>query len=125
MSFSPSLSLKGLRNKIGIMYNKIIREKAIISVIGLGYVGLPIALEFAKKIKVIGFDISNERVEMMKKNIDPSQELSLEDFEGANILFTSNPEELKNAQFHIVAVPTPINEHNHPDLSPLLSVQDV
>lgn len=103
------------------MYNKIIREKAIISVVGLGYVGLPIALEFAKKIKVIGFDISEERVEMMKNGIDPSEELSSEDFEGANILFTSNPEDLKQAQFHIVAVPTPIDDHNLPDLTPLLS----
>ena len=103
------------------MYNKIIREKAIISVIGLGYVGLPIALEFAKKIRVIGFDISEERVEMMKNHIDPSEELVKEDFENTNILFTSNPEDLKQAQFHIVAVPTPIDEHNLPDLKPLLS----
>ncbi len=95
------------------MYNKLIRQKAVISVIGLGYVGLPIALEFAKRIKVIGFDISDERVEMMKNNIDPSKELSAEDFKDTNIVFTSNPEDLKDAQFHIVAVPTPINEHNH------------
>ena len=103
------------------MYNKIIRQKATLSVIGLGYVGLPIALEFAKKIKVIGFDISKKKVEMMKRNIDPSQELSSEDFEGTDILFTSKTNDLKEAQFHIVAVPTPINEHNQPDLSPLLS----
>ncbi|NPA67423.1 MAG: nucleotide sugar dehydrogenase, partial [Chlorobi bacterium] len=103
------------------MYNKLIRDKATISVIGLGYVGLPIALEFAKVIKVIGFDINDERVEMMKKNIDPSKELSAEDFEGTNIEFTSNPEDIKKADFHIVAVPTPINEHNEPDLKPLLS----
>ena len=103
------------------MYNKIIREKAIISVVGLGYVGLPIALEFAKKIRVIGFDISEERVEMMKNGIDPSEELSKENFDDTNILFTSNPEDLKQAQFHIVAVPTPIDDHNLPDLSPLLS----
>jgi len=103
------------------MYNKIIREKAIISVIGLGYVGLPIALEFAKKIKVIGFDICEERVEMMKNKIDPSEELVKEDFDDTNVLFTANPEDLKQAQFHIVAVPTPINEHNQPDLFPLLT----
>ncbi len=103
------------------MYNKLIRDKATISVIGLGYVGLPIALEFAKKIKVIGFDINAERVEMMKNRIDPSQELSAEDFEGCNIDFTCKPEDLKQADFHIVAVPTPINDHNQPDLKPLLS----
>ncbi len=103
------------------MYNKIIRQKASLSVIGLGYVGLPIALEFAKKIKVIGFDINLKKVEMMEQNIDPSKELSSEDFEGTDIKFTSDFNELKDAQFHIVAVPTPINEHNQPDLSPLLN----
>ncbi|MCK5029670.1 MAG: nucleotide sugar dehydrogenase, partial [Bacteroidales bacterium] len=72
-------------------------------------------------IKVIGFDINKERVEMMKQNIDPSQELSSKDFKGTDILFTSNTNDLKAAQFHIVAVPTPINEHNQPDLSPLLN----
>jgi UDP-N-acetyl-D-galactosamine dehydrogenase len=103
------------------MYSKIIREKATISVIGLGYVGLPIALEFAKKIHVIGFDISEKRVDMMKNKIDPSNELATEDFNNSKITFTSNPQDLKQAQFHIVAVPTPINEHNLPELKPLLS----
>lgn len=102
------------------MYNKIIAKEAKIAVIGLGYVGLPIALEFAKKVPVIGFDISEERVEMMKNNIDPSQELEAEDFNDTDILFTSKLEDLKSANFYIVAVPTPINEHNEPDLSPLL-----
>ncbi len=102
------------------MYNKLIRDKATISVIGLGYVGLPIAIEFSKKIKVVGFDINSERVEMMKNHIDPSKELSSENFEGTDILFTSKPEDIKQADFHIVAVPTPINEHNQPDLTPLL-----
>ncbi len=103
------------------MFNQIKAKEKKISVIGLGYVGLPIALEFAKKVPVIGFDIKPDRVEMMKNKIDPSQELNSEDFEGADIEFTANPEDLKNADFHIVAVPTPINEHNQPDLSPLLS----
>jgi len=102
------------------MYNKLIRDKATISVVGLGYVGLPIALEFSKIIKVIGFDINAERVEMMKNHIDPSKELSEDDFEGTNIVFTSNPEDIKQADFHIVAVPTPINAYNQPDLTPLL-----
>jgi UDP-N-acetyl-D-galactosamine dehydrogenase len=102
------------------MYNKIIRRKANISVIGLGYVGLPIALEFAKKIRVIGFDINKERIELMKKGVDPSKELDNSEFDNTDILFTCNLEDLKQADFHIVAVPTPINEHNQPDLSPLL-----
>lgn len=103
------------------MYNKISSKEAKIGVIGLGYVGLPIALEFAKKLPVIGFDISKERVEMMKNKIDPSQELVTEDFENTDIVFTADIEDLKQANFYIVAVPTPINEHNEPDLLPLLS----
>ncbi len=103
------------------MYNKIISKEAKISVIGLGYVGLPIALEFAKQVPVIGFDIKEDRVEMMKNNIDPSKELSSSDFDNTDIIFTANPDDLKQAQFHIVAVPTPINEHRQPDLTPLLS----
>jgi UDP-N-acetyl-D-galactosamine dehydrogenase len=95
-----------------------------ISVIGLGYVGLPIALEFAKKSRVIGFDIKPERVEMMKNHIDPSEELVAEDFKGCDILFTAKPEDLKEANFHIVAVPTPIDAHNLPDLKPLLSASE-
>jgi UDP-N-acetyl-D-galactosamine dehydrogenase len=77
-------------------------------------------LEFAKKIRVIGFDINNQRIEMMKKGEDPSKELDKSEFENADILFTANIEDLRQADFHIVAVPTPINEHNQPDLTPLL-----
>jgi UDP-N-acetyl-D-galactosamine dehydrogenase len=103
------------------IYNKLIHKEAKLSLIGLGYVGLPIALEFAKHVSVIGFDISKERVDMMKNKIDPSDELGPEAFEGGDIEFTSNPEDLKGASFHIVAVPTPIDNHNMPDLSPLLA----
>lgn len=96
------------------------REKKI-SVIGLGYVGLPLALAFAKKFSVIGFDINEERVEMMRRNVDPSTELSEEDFQDTDILFTSNPADLQQAHFHIVAVPTPVDEHKVPDLKPVFS----
>ncbi|HET6245703.1 MAG: nucleotide sugar dehydrogenase [Bacteroidetes bacterium] len=102
------------------MYNKIINKEAKIAVIGLGYVGLPIALEFAKKTSVIGFDINDERLEMMRNNVDPSNELPAESFKGCDIVFTSSLEVLRQANFFIVAVPTPINEHNLPDLTPLL-----
>ncbi len=102
------------------IYEKIIKKEASVAVIGLGYVGLPIALAFAKKIKVIGFDINEKRVEMMKKGKDPSNELTKKDFEGADITFTHKLEELKKAQFFIIAVPTPIDEHNLPDLKPLI-----
>ncbi|MDR4987440.1 MAG: nucleotide sugar dehydrogenase [Bacteroidales bacterium] len=103
------------------MYEKLIKKEAVLSVVGLGYVGLPIALEFAKKIKVIGFDIREDRVELMRRNIDPNHELSSEAFEGCDIEFTTNPLDLAVAAFHVVGVPTPIDSHNLPDLRPLLS----
>ena len=102
------------------MYNKILNKEAKIAVIGLGYVGLPIALEFAKKTAVIGFDINDERLEMMRNSIDPSKELPATAFEGCDIVFTSSIDVLREANFFIIAVPTPINEHNLPDLKPLL-----
>lgn len=103
------------------MYNQIIEKKKKIAVIGLGYVGLPIALELAKKAEVIGFDISSERIELMKKGIDPSNELDQSAFDGCSIEFTANLEDLKVASFYIVAVPTPVDSHNVPDLTPVLS----
>ncbi len=99
----------------------ITNKKKTIAVIGLGYVGLPIALAFAKKVKVLGFDINEERVKLMRKKIDPSKELPPEEFENSDIIFTANSDDLKKANFFIVAVPTPIDEHNLPDLKPLLS----
>jgi len=102
------------------MYKKLVEKKTSLSVIGLGYVGLPIALEFAKKVSVIGFDIREDRIQLMKKGIDPSNELPSSAFKGCDIKFTSNPEDLKKASFHIVAVPTPIDKHNLPDLTPIL-----
>ena len=102
------------------IYNKLIQKEATLAVIGLGYVGLPIALEFSKKIKVIGFDINQERVDLMKNKIDPSNELIASDFEGCDIQFTTSLDDLKDVQFFIVAVPTPIDGSNLPNLAPLL-----
>jgi len=102
------------------IYDKLVSKEATLAVIGLGYVGLPIALEFAKKIKVVGFDINTKRVDMMKTNIDPSEELTASDFEGADIEFTANIEDLKKCDFYIIAVPTPIDEARLPNLKPLL-----
>lgn len=101
------------------MYKELVGRKAKLAVIGLGYVGLPIALEFAKKISVIGFDISAKRIEMMKQGIDPSNELEKEAFEGCDIVFTDSLDVLREARFFIVAVPTPVDEHNVPDLTPV------
>ena len=102
------------------LLNLFINKEKIISVTGLGYVGLPLALEFAKHFKVIGFDINVSRIELMKKGIDPSKELGSEAFVGCDIIFTSNVEDLKKAHFHIVGVPTDIDENKVPNLNPLL-----
>jgi UDP-N-acetyl-D-galactosamine dehydrogenase len=101
------------------MYKELLDKKKKLAVIGLGYVGLPIALEFAKKLSVIGFDISEKRIELMKKGIDPSNELPKEAFENCDITFTNSLDVLKQASFFIVAVPTPVDEHNVPDLIPV------
>lgn len=106
------------------IFEKLVNKETKLSVIGLGYVGLPIALEFARKIEVIGFDIKEDRVEMMKNRIDPSNELPSSAFDGCDIHLTANVDDLKDATFHIVAVPTPIDEHNLPDLKPLLSATE-
>ncbi len=103
------------------MYDQLLQKDTKLAVIGLGYVGLPIALELAKKISVIGFDINAQRVEQMRNSIDPSEELTSDAFDGCDITFTSNLDDLKEATFYVVAVPTPINEKNHPDLTPLLA----
>jgi UDP-N-acetyl-D-glucosamine/UDP-N-acetyl-D-galactosamine dehydrogenase len=102
-----------------MMYQQLVDKKEKLAVIGLGYVGLPIALEFAKKLSVIGFDINAKRIEMMKQGIDPSNELDKEAFEGCDITFTSSLDVLREAKFFIVAVPTPVDEHNVPDLTPV------
>ena len=103
------------------MYLKLLNKEAKLALIGLGYVGLPIALEFAKKISVIGFDINEGRLAKMRQGIDPCKELEHKAFEGVDIKFTSSIDELREASFFIVAVPTPLDGHNQPDLVPLLS----
>ncbi len=107
-----------------MIYDDLIHKKKKLAVIGLGYVGLPIALEFARKVSVIGFDIKPDRIEMMKNKVDPSNELSAEDFDGCDITYSSDMEDLREASFYIVAVPTPIDVHKKPDLKPLLSATE-
>ncbi|MDB9701726.1 NAD(P)-binding domain-containing protein, partial [Salibacteraceae bacterium] len=102
------------------LYDRLLKKEAKLGVIGLGYVGLPIALAFAKKVSVVGFDINAERVEMMRNNVDPSDELEAEAFENSDIYFTAVLDELKDVDFFIIAVPTPIDDHNKPDLRPLI-----
>ena len=103
------------------MYEALKNKEKKISVTGLGYVGLPLALAFADKFSVIGFDISEDRVQMMRQGKDPSRELPDEAFLGKDIVFTTNPADLREAHFHVVAVPTPVTESKVPDLTPVLS----
>jgi UDP-N-acetyl-D-galactosamine dehydrogenase len=101
------------------MYFSLIKKRETLAVIGLGYVGLPIALAFSKRIRVIGFDVSEKRVEMLQKGIDPNSEMSKDAFEGTDINFSTSIEELKRAKFFVIAVPTPVDAHNVPDLTAL------
>lgn len=107
------------------IYNELLSGETKLAVVGLGYVGLPIALEFARKVKVVGFDINSDRVELMRKKIDPSNELDASDFEGCDIEFTHNMEDLKDVGFYVIAVPTPIDDANLPNLKPLQSASEM
>ncbi len=101
------------------MYKALLSKEKKIAVIGLGYVGLPIALEFAKHFSVVGFDINEARLELMRQGIDPSKELDASAFDNADIVFTKDIEILRGAHFFVVAVPTDIDEHKVPNLTPL------
>lgn len=95
------------------------KEKKI-AIVGLGYVGLPMAMGFADKLSVIGYDINEERLAKLREGIDPNGELESSQWKGKDIEFTSSVDKLKEASFYVIAVPTPIDQHNEPDLTPLL-----
>jgi UDP-N-acetyl-D-galactosamine dehydrogenase len=101
------------------LYEKIVEKKEKIAVIGLGYVGMPIAVAFAKKVDVIGFDLNKKKIELYKSGIDPTNEVGNEEIKKTTVEFTDDETKLKEAKFHIVAVPTPINSDKTPDLSPV------
>lgn len=103
------------------LYDKIVSREEKISLIGLGYVGMPIAVAFAKKADVIGFDLNKEKVDLYKKGIDPTNEVGDEAIADTSVEFTSDEMELRQAKFHIVAVPTPVNDDHTPDLTPVES----
>lgn len=103
------------------LYEKIKNREEKISLVGLGYVGMPIAVAFAKKAEVIGFDISKEKVELYKKGIDPTKEVGDDVIKQTTVEFTADENKLKEAKFHIVAVPTPVNADHTPDLKPVES----
>jgi UDP-N-acetyl-D-galactosamine dehydrogenase len=121
MRTTRNLNLKFFKG----MYQELVAKKKKLAVIGLGYVGLPIALEFARKISVIGFDINTKRIEMMKHSIDPSNEMDKEAFTGCDITFTDSLDVLREAAFFIVAVPTPVDERNVPDLMPVKKASEI
>ncbi|KJF27234.1 nucleotide sugar dehydrogenase [Clostridium aceticum] len=101
------------------LYEKIVKKEEKIAVIGLGYVGMPIAVAFAKKVDVIGFDLNEKKIELYKSGIDPTNEVGNEEIKKTTVEFISDQSKLKEAKFHIVAVPTPINSDKTPDLSPV------
>ena len=103
------------------IFESLLEKKNKLAVIGLGYVGLPLALEFAKKFSVIGFDIDEDRIGQMKRGEDPSREVSKENILSSSILFTNDVNILREASFFIVAVPTPVDAFNKPDLRPVIS----
>ncbi len=107
------------------MYNKLINKKEKISVVGLGYVGLPLAIELSKYFDVIGFDINNEKINSYKNGHDLTSEVGDELLKNSNVYFTSDCSKLKSCKFHIIAVPTPINPDKTPNLNPVLSASEI
>lgn len=107
------------------LYEKIVKGEKKLSLVGLGYVGMPIAVAFSKKVKVVGFDLNEKKIDMYKSGKDPTGEVGDEEIKSCSVEFTSNPEMLKDASFHIVAVPTPINEDKTPDLTPVISASEI
>lgn len=101
------------------LYEKIADRLEKISVVGLGYVGMPIAVAFSKKVDVIGFDLNKNKIEIYKSGIDPTNEIGDESIKQTSVYFTSDEKKLKKAKFHIIAVPTPINSDKTPDLTPV------
>jgi UDP-N-acetyl-D-galactosamine dehydrogenase len=101
------------------LYEKIVKKEEKIAVVGLGYVGMPIAVAFAKKVDVIGFDLNNKKIDLYKSGIDPTNEVGDDGIKSTTVEFTADEAKLREAKFHIVAVPTPINSDKTPDLSPV------
>ena len=101
------------------LYEKIANREEKISLVGLGYVGMPIAVAFAKKVDVIGFDTNSAKIELYKNGIDPTNEVGNDVIAATSVMFTDDETQLQHAKFHIVAVPTPVNDDHTPDLAPV------
>ena len=108
------------------LFEKIVKNEEKISLVGLGYVGMPIAVAFAKKgVKVIGFDLNRAKIELYKSGVDPTKEVGDEEIKNSTVEFTSDEAKLKEAKFHIVAVPTPVNTDHTPDLTPVIGASEI
>ena len=107
------------------LYEKIVNKEEKISLVGLGYVGMPIAVAFSKKVDVIGFDLNKEKIELYRDGIDPTNEVGDEAIKNCTVEFTANEVRLKEAKFHIVAVPTPVRDDHMPDLSPVEGASEI
>ena len=106
------------------MYDDLINKRKNIAVIGLGYVGLPLAVLFSKKYSVIGFDVDERKIDSYKNGVDLTCELPKDSLKHSKIHFTSNEEDLSNASFFVVAVPTPINDEEDPDFRFIISASE-
>lgn len=107
------------------LYEDLLSGKEKLSLVGLGYVGMPIAVAFAKKIKVIGFDLNKAKIELYKSGIDPTREVGDEAVKNSSVEFTADETKLREAKFHIVAVPTPVNDDRTPDLTPVEGASEI
>ena len=107
------------------LYDQIVNHEAKISLVGLGYVGMPIAVAFAKKIQVIGYDYNAAKIQLYKNGIDPTKEVGDEVIKNTTVEFTNDETMLRQAKFHIVAVPTPVNDDHTPDLTPVESASRI
>jgi UDP-N-acetyl-D-galactosamine dehydrogenase len=107
--------------KFSNLYEQLFNKQESLSLVGLGYVGMPIAVAFAKKVKVIGYDLNAAKIELYKSGIDPTKEVGNEEIKNSTVEFTSDEAKLRGAKFHIVAVPTPVNSDHTPDLTPVKS----
>ena len=101
------------------LYEDIVNGKEKLSLVGLGYVGMPIAVAFARKIKVVGFDLNAAKIDLYKSGVDPTNEVGDDVIKNTTVEFTADPSKLREAKFHIVAVPTPVNDDHTPDLTPV------
>jgi len=108
-----------------LLYSKLLNKKEYLSVLGLGYVGMPLAVAFAKKLYVIGFDLNKGKIDLYKSGVDPTKEVGDKVIKTTTVQFTANEKDLQKAKFHIVAVPTPINSDHTPDLTPIISASEI